>query len=236
VEEESKLFMTHSQITESVNAMWFIDSGCSNHMSSSKSLFRDLDKSQKSEVRLGDDKQVHVEGKGIVEIKTVQGNVKLLYDVQYVPTLAHNLLSVGQLITSRYSVVFDDQACDIKDKKSGRPITHVSMTKNKMFPLDISSVENIALVVKGKNETNLWHLRCGHLNVNGLKLLVQKDMVIGLPKINELDLCEGCIYGKQAKKSFPVGKSWRATTCLELVHADLCGPMKMESLGGSRYV
>lgn len=57
-------------------------------------------------VQLGDDKQVHVEGKGTIEIKTVQGNVKFLYDVQYVPTLAHNLLSVSQLITSGYSVVF----------------------------------------------------------------------------------------------------------------------------------
>lgn len=235
MEEESKLFMASSQITESANVVWFIDSGCSNHMSSSKSLFRDLDESQKSEVRLGDDKQVDVEGKGTVEIKTVQGNVKFLYDVQYVPTLAHNLLSVGQLMTSGYSVVFDDSACDIKDKESGRTIARVPMTQNKMFPLDISNVGNSALVVKVKNETNLWHLRYGHLNVNGLKLLVQKYMVIGLPKIKELDLCEGCIYGKQTRKLFPVGKSWRATTCLELVHADLCGPMKMESLGGSRY-
>ncbi|XP_049399988.1 uncharacterized protein LOC125864099 [Solanum stenotomum] len=75
------------KLIESVNVVWFIDSECSNHMSSSKSLFRDLDESQKSEVRLGDDKQVHVEGKGTIEIKTVQGNVKLLYDVQYVPTV-----------------------------------------------------------------------------------------------------------------------------------------------------
>ena len=72
-------------------------------------------------MRLGDDKQVHVEGKGIVEIIAVQGNVKLLYDVQYVPTLTHNLLSVDQLMTSGYSVVFDDQTCNIKDKKFGPP-------------------------------------------------------------------------------------------------------------------
>ena len=31
-------------------------------------------------------------------IKTIQGNVKILQGVQYVPTLAHNLLSVGQLM------------------------------------------------------------------------------------------------------------------------------------------
>lgn len=104
-----------------------------------------------------------------------------------------------------------------------------------MFPLDISNVKSTTLVVKGKNEANLWHLRYGHLNINGLKLLSRKEMVVGLPKIGEIDLCEGCIYGKQTKKPFPVGKSWRATTSLELVHADLCGPTKTESLGRSRY-
>ena len=60
-------------------------------------------------------------------------------------------------------------------------------------------------------------------------------MDIGFPKFIKLDLWEGFIYGKQARKSFPVGKSWRATTCPELVHAYLCVPMKTESLGGSWY-
>lgn len=53
------------------------------------------------------------------------------------------------------------------------------ITQNKIFPLDISNVGNTAVVVKGKNKTNLWHLCYGHFNVNGL--------VIGLPKINELE-------------------------------------------------
>ena len=128
------MFITHSPISKSVNVVWFTNRGCSNHMSISNSLFRDLDESYKSEVRLGDYKELYVEGKCIVEIKTFQGNVKILFDVQYVPTLAHNLLSVGQFITSGYSIVFNDQACDIKDKKSVRTIAHVSMTKNKMFP------------------------------------------------------------------------------------------------------
>ena len=39
-----------------------------------------------------------MEGNGTVAIKTIQGNVKILQGVQYVPTLAHNLLSVGQLM------------------------------------------------------------------------------------------------------------------------------------------
>ena len=71
--------------------------------------------------------------------------------------------------------------------------------------------------------------------MRGLKLLAAKKMVIGLPKINEINLCEGRVYGKQSRNSLPVYKVWRASNYLELVHVDVCGPMSVESLGGSRY-
>lgn len=57
-------------------------------------------------------------------------------------------------------------------------------------------------------------------------------MVFGLPKVENLDFCESCVYGKQSKIIFPIGKSWRASICLELVHVDLCSPMSIKSLGG----
>ncbi|XP_016556910.1 uncharacterized protein LOC107856406 [Capsicum annuum] len=75
----------------------------------------------------------------------------------------------------------------------------------------VSMVEKCAIVATGDNETRLWHLRYGHLNVNGLKLLIKKEMVFGLPKVENLDFCESCVYGKQSKKVFPIGKSWRAS-------------------------
>lgn len=59
-------------------------------------------------------------------------------------------------------------------------------------------------------------------------------MVCGLPKIESLDLCEGCIYGKQCKRPFPKGKSRRTSSILKIVHVDLCGPMQNKSFGGSR--
>ncbi|XP_060195162.1 uncharacterized protein LOC132624392 [Lycium barbarum] len=79
----------------------------------------------------------------------------------------------------------------------------------------VSMVEKCLMVACGDNETRLWHLRYGHLNVNGLKLLSQKEMIFGLPKVENLDFCESCVYGKQSKKVFPVGKSWRASVCLD---------------------
>ena len=104
-----------------------------------------------------------------------------------------------------------------------------------MFPLEISSIDRHALATYVKSESLLWHLRYGYLNINGLKLLNQKDMVNGLPKIDSFDnVCEGCIYRKQCKKSFPIGKVWRARCSLEFVHANLCGPMMTQTLRGSR--
>ena len=49
-------------------------------------------------------------------------------------------------------------------------------------------------------------------------------------------LCEGCIFGKQHRESFPSRKSIRAKAPLEIVHSDLCGTMKTPSLASSHYM
>ena len=116
MENEKNLFLAQSAAgNDAGGGVWYIDSGCSNHMSSAKSMFRELNESLKSKVRLGDGKQLEVEGRGTIAIKTEQGNTKLLYDVQYVPNLAHNLLSVGQLLCG--SNVFQDYFDDAKESK-----------------------------------------------------------------------------------------------------------------------
>ena len=65
---------------------------------------------------------------------------------------------------SGYYIFFDDGACVIKDKKSSQTMVNIYMKKNKMFPLEVSNVENFSLVVGAKNDSELWHLRYGHLS------------------------------------------------------------------------
>ena len=60
-------------------------------------------------------------------------------------------------------------------------------------------------------------------------------MIIRLPNIDDLDFCKGYVYGKQSKNLFLVNKSLRTFACLEIVHANVCGPMSVESFKGSRY-
>ena len=82
----------------------------------------------------------------------------------------------------------------ICDKKSKEVVVKIVMGRNKMFPLDLSGSVSKALTVKGDDDAKLLHLRYGHLNMQGLKLLSSKDMVQRLPKIGDLELYEGCLY------------------------------------------
>ena len=87
-----------------------------------------------------------------------------------------------------------------------------------------------------KDTVGLWHLRFGHLNFRGLQFLLKKEMVRGLPSISHPNqVCKGCVLGKQFKKSFPKESSLIAQKPLELIHTDVCGPIKLSSLGKSNY-
>ncbi|KAJ8636771.1 hypothetical protein MRB53_011038 [Persea americana] len=105
------------------------------------------------------------------------------------------------------------------------------MSSNRMFPVEFNKGSK-ASVVTGTEQAVLWHHRYGHLHSKGLKVLSTKEMVLELPEVGEFEVCEGCLYGKQTRASFPTGKAWRASKILELLHADLCGPMSTSSLGG----
>lgn len=83
----------------------------------------------------------------------------------------------------------------------------------------------------------MWHERLGHLNERDLKDLAKKQLVLGL-KINsneKLPTCETCIKGKHAQTPFPKVSKTRSSKLLELVHSDVCGPMRTKSIGGAQY-
>ena len=58
----------------------------------------------------------------------------------------------------------------------------------------------------------------------------------GLPEIVQPDgVCASCQMGKQHRLPFPHAATWRAKEKLELIHTDLCGPMKTDSLNKNKY-
>ena len=49
-----------------------------------------------------------------------------------------------------------------------------------------------------------------------------------------MPFCETCQFGKQTRNPFPK-EAVRSKKALELIHSDVCGPMPVNSVGGSRY-
>ncbi|KAE8674311.1 Detected protein of unknown function [Hibiscus syriacus] len=119
-----------------------------------------------------------------------------------------------------------------KDKNNF--IAKVSMSKNRMFLINIQN--DVAKFLKAcyKYASWLWHLQFGHLDFRGLELLSMKEMVKGLPRINYPDqLCERCLVEKQFRKNFLKESETRAKKPLELIHIDVCGSIKPCSLDNS---
>jgi hypothetical protein len=60
-------------------------------------------------------------------------------------------------------------------------------------------------------------------------------MVRGMPRIEHVDqVCDGCLIGKQWRLPFSAASKFRAARQLELVHADLCGPVTPPTPGGKK--
>ncbi|GJW82315.1 putative ribonuclease H-like domain-containing protein [Tanacetum coccineum] len=84
----------------------------------------------------------------------------------------------------------------------------------------------------------LWHCRLSHLNFDTINLLTKKDIMIGLPKLKYVkdQLYSSCKLSKAKRSTFktktaPSSKEW-----LNLLHMDLCGPVRIESINGNKYI
>ena len=211
-----------------------MDSGCSNHITTNLEDFTSLDKSVTSKVKMGDGTIVEAHGKGNIKLNSCEMNN--IYHVLYVPKLDTNLLSVGQFLEEGYCLVFKDLSCYVyKDKTKQHLLVHVPMAKNKIFPLNIAG-EKQALKASFVDDNWLWHHRYGHLNFRSLKFLGENNLVDGLPLIQHVDaLCESCVFGKHHRNVFPKGEARRPSKQIELVHTDVCGPMRTPSLNNIKY-
>ena len=95
---------------------------------------------------------------------------------------------------------------------------------------------DIAFMTSSGTSMRTWHRWMGHLHLKGIHELSQKGMVHGLT-ISSSDhdrVCEGCAIGKSHWLPLPK-MSQTQYERMDLVVADLTGPMKVETWSGMRY-
>ncbi|GJR45866.1 retrovirus-related pol polyprotein from transposon TNT 1-94 [Tanacetum coccineum] len=160
--------------------------------------------------------------------------------VYYVEGLNHNLLSVGQFCDADLEVAFRKSTCFVRDLQ-GNDL----LTGNRGSDLYIISLQEttsstlICLMAKASlNQAWLWHRRLSHLNFDYINLLSKKDVVISLPKLKYVkdQLCSSCEVSKAKRSSFKTKVVPISKGRLNLLHMDLCGPMRVASINGKKYI
>ncbi|KAL4582285.1 hypothetical protein LXL04_006830 [Taraxacum kok-saghyz] len=223
---------------EQYDSQWYIDSGCSRHMTGRKEQLRDFRKLKDGgRVNFGNNHTAEIKGYG--QITNGEFTIKR---VAYVEGLKHNLISVSQLfVGTGLKITFDDEGSVIEDKKTKNVILK-SERKGEMFPLDMKPIvgkPSICLLTRAASDMSwLWHRRFSHLNFRDINKLVVNDLVRGLPvlKYDNEHLCALCEFGKQSRKSHSSIISTKIVEPLELIHIDLCGPSSIQSIAGSKYL
>nr|GEU49602.1 Gag-Pol polyprotein [Tanacetum cinerariifolium] len=104
---------------------------------------------------------------------------------------------------------------------------------------DMMASSPICILSKAsKTKSWLWHRRLSHLNFRAIKHLARQGLVRGLLKLKfEKDhLCSACAMGKSTKKTHKSKSEDTNQEKLYLLHMDLCGPMRVESVNGKKYI
>lgn len=133
-EEEDELFVAETCFASNASSdCSLIDSGCTNHVTFDKTLFKELHSSKVTRIRIGNGGYISAKGVGTVAITTPSGT-KTISNVLYVPDINQSLLSVGQLLEKGFKVFFEDSYCLIYDA-AGKEIFKVKM-RGKSFSYD----------------------------------------------------------------------------------------------------
>lgn len=204
-------------------------------MSGNPSLFSELKREFHGTVTFGDKSKGKIIGVG----KIGKNSQNLLDHVYLVDGLKYNLLSISQLCDKGNRVSFESTQCQVEDIKTGKINLQGPRIKN-VYGINLDDIpsQNLSCLKTSHDDIWLWHRRLGHASMHSINKLVKHELVRGLPPCNfEKDhICDACTKGKQTRSSFKSKNCISTSRPLELLHMDLCGPISIESLKGSKYI
>ena len=108
------------------SCLWYLDSGCSRHMTGDKSLFKSLKEKEDSFVTFGDGSHSQVLEKGTIDIP----RLPLLTNVLYIKGLKVNLLSINQICDKDFLVQFSKKGCLILSEECVQVLKGLRTTDN----------------------------------------------------------------------------------------------------------
>ena len=193
---------------------------------------------------VGNGQRVSATVVGEVRLHFLENKFLVLNNVYFIPGFRRNLISVSKLNEQLFDVSFGIESVSIS--KNGLNICSGYLDDGLFFlrhitkPLLNAKLFKVAeprskkQKVSHENETYLWHLRLGHINLNRIERLTKHEGPLRELRVSDLPVCESCLEGKMTKRSFSA-KGERAKKPLELIHSDVCGPLNVQARGGYEY-
>ncbi|GKA73808.1 retrovirus-related pol polyprotein from transposon TNT 1-94, partial [Tanacetum coccineum] len=174
----TKVYTRRPKVVQIV--LWYLDSGCSKHMTGDRSQLTNFVHKFLGTVKFGNDQIAKIMRYGDYQI----GNITISR-VYYVEGLGHNLFSVGQFCDSDLEVAFRKHTCFVRNLE-GVDLLSGSRETN-LYTLSIGDMmasSPICLLSKAsKTKSWLWHRRLSHLNFGAINHLAKNGLVRGLPKL-----------------------------------------------------
>jgi hypothetical protein len=93
-----------------------LDSGESNHMTSVREVFAELNTNICGTVRFGDGSMVEIEGISTIVFICKIGEHKTLFGVYLIPKVTTNIISLGQLYELRYEILIREGVVWVRDE------------------------------------------------------------------------------------------------------------------------
>nr|GEV47073.1 hypothetical protein [Tanacetum cinerariifolium] len=170
--------------------------------------------------------------------KHMTGNLSLLckFVEKYIGTVHFGndqfapILGYGDLKSTYF--VRDLQGNDLLTGNRGSDLYTISLQES-------NTLTPICLMAKASpTQAWLWHQRLSHLNFDYINLLSKKDVVIGLPKLKYVkdQICSSCEVSKAKISSFKTKTVPSSKGRLNLLHMDFCGPIRVASINGKKYI
>ncbi|KAJ9550966.1 hypothetical protein OSB04_015011 [Centaurea solstitialis] len=223
-----------SKTDNSDKGIWYLDSGCSRHMTGSKSVLSNYRDERGPSVTFG--------GNGRGQTRGIRrpwnGKVrKRRENVKNAQSQYSSNLAISQLCDKNHKVSFSKKKCKVKNRR--KEVILIGVRQADIYIINMNtSTYNFCFVSRASSDTNwLWHKRLSHLNFKTLNQLCINNLVIGLHdfRYTKISLCSACEKGKQTRASFKSKQISSISSPLQLLHMDLFGPVNVQSIAGKKY-